>query len=123
MNVRRPSPLAILALLGVLLFTSLMITILVSMAIWPGEAKLTAPLFCDDARPDAYVVSDTYSYRPGEQTINFTLYCVGPRGDFEEIGWMAPTLALWAGHTAILLVVGVTGVALSARRRAARAPT
>lgn len=119
MSARRPGLFGVVALLLVLLFTSLMITIVVSMAIWPGEATLTAPIFCDDARPDPFVVRDTYNVRPGETSMNFTLYCVGERGDADEIGWMAPTLALWAGHTALLLVIAVVAVAIVASRRRA----
>ena len=123
MSARRPSALAVVVLVGVLLFTSLMVTIIVSMAIWPGEATLTAPILCDDARPDAYVVRDTYSYRPGETSMTFTLYCMGPRGDYDEVGWMAPTLVLWVGHTVLIGALGVVLVAVIARRRAAAAPT
>ena len=108
-------------LIGVLLFTSLMVTIVVSMAIWPGEAKLTAPVFCDEARPDAYVVRDTYNVRPGETSMNFTLYCLGERGDFEEVGWMAPTLVLWAGHTVVLLALVILAIVLARMRRSRRA--
>lgn len=105
--------------LGVLLFASGMVTILTTMAIWPGEAKLTAPLLCDDARPDPYVVRDTYSVQPGETSMTFTLYCVGPRGDHDEVGWFRPFMVLWAAHTALL--VGLIG-ALVVRRRLRRRP-
>ncbi|QGG96487.1 hypothetical protein [Actinomarinicola tropica] len=122
MSPRRPRPgIWALVLLGVLLFCSLMLTIVVSMAIWPGEAKLTAPLFCDDARPDAYVVRDTYNVRPGETSMNFTLYCVGKRGDFDEVGWLRPTLALWAGHTVLLVLVAVVPLLIGRMRRGRRA--
>lgn len=102
--------------LAVLLFASGMVTILTTMAIWPGEAKLTAPLFCDDARSDPYVVRDTYSVQPGETSMTFTLYCVGPRGDHDEVGWARPFMALWALHTAVLVAV-VGAVAVRRRTR------
>ena len=125
MKASRPGPWAILALLGVVLFTSGMITILLSVAIWPGEAKLTAPLLCDDARPDPFVVRDTYNVQPGETSMTFTLYCVGPRGDYDEVGWMMPSLVLWAAHTVLvvaLVVLVVAWVRMLRGRRAINEP-
>jgi hypothetical protein len=103
-----------LLLLGILAFASLMLTILLALAIWPGEAKLTASMFCDEAHPDAFVVSDTQSYRPGETSTNFTLYCLGPSGEAVNAGWMGPFMALWAAHA--LVIVGLIIVALVVRR-------
>jgi hypothetical protein len=104
--------------LGILLFVSSMTTVLVTVAIWPGEAKLTAPLFCPDDKPDAYVVVDSYSVQPGETSYNFTLNCMGPRGEVEDMGFFWPCAVLTAGHAAlIVLVVGL----LVLRRRSRRA--
>lgn len=97
-------PVSALILLGILAFVSLMVTILLAVAIWPGEAKLTAPLFCDDVA-DPVVVSDTYSVQPGETSTNFTLYCLGPRGEADNVGYMRPFLALWGAHTLIIVVL------------------
>ena len=108
----------LLILLGILAFVSLMLTILLSLAIWPGEAKLTAPIFCDDAHPDAFVVSDTSSVRPGETYTNFTLYCLGPNGEAQNAGWMGPFLALWAGHALLLLGITITFMVVLRLRRA-----
>src|SRR5690606_25840471 len=119
-TIKVPKPVVAVLLVGVLLFASGMVTVITAMAIWPGEAKLTAPLLCDDDRPDPFVVRDTYNVRPGETAMNFTLYCVGERGDFDEIGWMAPTLALWAGHTVILLVMALGVLAIVVARRSSR---
>ena len=107
----------------VLLFTSGMVTILATMAVWPGEAKLTAPLLCDDARSDPFVVRDTYNVRPGETSMTFTLYCVGPRGDHDEIGWFKPFMLLWVLHTVLLvaLLLAVVGRRRVRKRRAAPA--
>lgn len=85
-------------------FAGLMITTIVSIAIWPGEAKLTAPLFCDEQYPDPYVVSDTYT-SGGETTTNYTLYCVGDRGQARDEGFFWPFMALWALHSAVVLVL------------------
>jgi hypothetical protein len=109
-----------LLLIGILAFVSLMLTILLALAIWPGEAKLTAPLFCDDAHPDAFVVSDTQSYRPGETSTNFTLYCVGPSGEAVNAGWMGPFMALWAAHA--LVIIGLLIVLVVVRRLRRRGP-
>ena len=114
-------PVTALIVVGVVVFTSGMVTMLLSMAVWPGEAKLTAPLFCDDARPDPFVVRDTYNVRPGETSMTFSLHCVGPRGDYDEVGWAKPALVLWAAHTGILLVL--VGLIIGVRRRPGDAGT
>jgi hypothetical protein len=122
---RRPGCLAggILGGLAGLAFASSMLTILLAVGIWPGEAKLTAPLLCPDDRPDAFVVADTYSVQPGETTTNFTLYCVGERGDFTDAGFMRPMLLLTAMHAVlILLLVFVVGGLLGARKRRKMTP-
>lgn len=120
-TVKASKPVVALVLVAILLFTSGMVTILMAMAIWPGEAKLTAPLLCDDDRPDPFVVRDTYNVRPGETSMTFSLYCVGPRGDYDEVGWTLPTLVLWAAHTAILLVLLLAVVVRARIRRSRRA--
>ena len=107
--------------LAVLVFASGMATILTTMAIWPGEAKLTAPLFCEDGKPDAFVVVDRSNPAPGETTYNFSLYCMGARGETQEIGWFRPSAVLTLGH-AVLYVALVGGVVLLVRSRARRRP-
>lgn len=106
--------------LGGLIFASFIVTILIAVAIWPGEAKLTAPLLCPDDQPDAFVVTDTYSDGTGETSTNFTLYCVGPDGESTDQGFAIPLLILATGHTAILFVLLVAlgaRSAVKARRR------
>ncbi len=109
----------VLAVVGVLLFCSVMTTVLVSGAIWPGEAKLTAPLFCEDDKPDAFVVVDRSNPAPGETTYNFSLFCMGSRGQTQEVGWFRPSAVLTLGH-AVLIVALVGGVILLIRWRARR---
>lgn len=91
------------------LFAGLMLTVIISIAIWPGEAKLLAPVFCTDARPDAVVVYDTYSPRPGETVTDFSLYCMGPRGDVTNHGWGKVFVALTVFHTGIVLALFALG--------------
>ena len=110
-----------LAAVGVLLFFSVMTTVVVAGAIWPGEAKLTAPLFCEDGKPDAFVVVDRSNPAPGETTYDFSLYCMGARGETQEIGWFRPSAVLTLGH-AVLYVALVGGVVLLVRSRARRRP-
>ena len=110
------------ALLGAL-FAGGMLTILLAVAIWPGEAKLTAPLFCPDDQTDYYVVTDTYSSEPGETSTNFTLYCVGPRGDSTDVGYARPMLALTLFHTAVIVIVFVVLGLLGRARRRRRGPS
>jgi hypothetical protein len=105
---------------GVLLFCSAMITILLAVAIWPGEAKLTAPFLCSEDQPDPFVVVDTYSNEPGETSYNFTLYCVGERGDFTDAGFGGPFFILWGLHTVFLLGLIALFVVYRAIRRRGR---
>jgi hypothetical protein len=106
---------------GILVFVASMMTVLIAVAIWPGEAKLTAPLFCPDDQPDAFVVVDSYSVQPGETSYNFTLYCMGPRGEVTDVGFFLPCLVLTIGHALLVLLV-VGGLVLWLRRRNARRP-
>jgi hypothetical protein len=110
---------AALISLCVLLFVASMLTILLTVAIWPGEAKLTAPFLCPEGQDDAFVVTDTYQTEPGETSTNFTLYCVGPRGDFTDAGFF-PSFAMLTGfHLAlILLLLVLWGVVRRIRRGA-----
>ncbi|MFG1793512.1 hypothetical protein [Nocardia sp. NPDC049149] len=103
----RRSP-RILATLAVILFSTAMLGCILPIAIWPGEAKLTAPLFCSEPYTEPIVVSDTYHDSEGQST-NYSMYCVGERGQYREVGFLRPWLALWALHTALVvgLVVGV----------------
>lgn len=123
MNPRRPTArgcvIGAAALSGVLLFCATMLTVIVTIGIWPGELKLTAPLFCTDTQPDVFVVADTSSVRPGETTTNFTMYCMGPRGDTTNVGFFRPAAALTAGH-AVLVVVVLGLIVVRGSRRAAR---
>jgi len=107
-----------LVVAGILAFVSFIVTVLVTEVIWPGEAKLTAPLFCADDMPDAFVVLDTTSIEPGETSYSHSLYCMGPRGQTEEIGFYRPSVVLAVAHGALVVVlVGV--VVLALRRRGA----
>lgn len=115
---QRPGAGGCLLGLGVLLFAAVMTTVIVTIGIWPGEAKLVAPLLCPDDQPDAFVVSDTYSVQPGETTTNFSLYCMGERGQHTEIGFFVPFVLLTVLHGALILaLVAVLGLRGAARRR------
>lgn len=110
--------------LGIALFVASMMTVIIAVAIWPGEAKLTAPLLCPDDQPDAFVVADTTQVQPGESTTNFTMYCMGERGDVTDRGFALPFAVLTAFHLGLLvLLVGVLSVrgVLRQRRRTAEA--
>ncbi|MFE9789685.1 hypothetical protein ACFYO7_30355 [Nocardia salmonicida] len=79
------------------------LTIIVAVAIWPGEAKLTAPLFCSPPATEPVVVSDTFHDSEGTST-NYTLYCVSDRGVLTDEGFALPMLVLFAAH---VVIVGV----------------
>ena len=102
-----------LGAIGVLVFVSFLLTVILTVAIWPGEMKLTAPLLCPDDKADAYVVVDSVSPTPGETAYNFTLYCMGPRGDVFDAGSLRPVLLLMLGHT-VLIVAAVVLILLPA---------
>lgn len=121
-TARRPSGVAgVIVSLLALLFVGSMLTILLAVAIWPGEVKLVAPLFCSDAQPDAFVVTDTYSTEPGETSTDFTLYCMGPGGDATDHGYFLPFLATMAMNIAVLVVV--IGIVAAIRRLRRRTPS
>lgn len=90
----------------------LLLSCALTIGIWPGEVKLVAPLFCTDAQPDAFVVADTYSPQPGETVTNFSLYCMGPRGDATDHGFLWPftATAMLNGMILLLLVTVPDGL-------------
>jgi hypothetical protein len=101
----------------------LIVSTIVTIAIWPGQVKVVAPFFCTEAQPDAFVVADSYSPRPGETVTNFSLYCMGPRGDATDHGFMKPFLltALVNGIVLTLLLT-LAGLAFRRRRRSRITP-
>ncbi|MDP3971406.1 MAG: hypothetical protein Q8P61_00645, partial [Candidatus Nanopelagicales bacterium] len=78
---------------------------LLSSVIWPGQVAHLAPIFCEDPTSSAMVVSDAFTDGDGTST-NFTLYCVGPRGQTVDAGWLLPFVVLW-GVYSLVLAVGV----------------
>ncbi|WP_405494074.1 hypothetical protein [Nocardia sp. NBC_00511] len=94
-----------------------LLSTIVPVAIWPGEAKLTAPLFCSPPTTQPMVVSDTFHDSEGTST-NYTLYCVGDRGTLTDEGYALPMLVLFAAHVLILTVlVTLTTLVGSIRRK------
>ncbi|WP_227982289.1 hypothetical protein [Nocardia spumae] len=89
------------------------------LAIWPGEARLTAPLFCSPAHPDPMVVSDTFHDSDGT-SVNYTLYCVSARGALTDEGFVLPFLVMFAAHIVVITTVVYLSL-LWARRRSAPA--
>ena len=83
--------------------------VLMGSLVYPGALKWTAGSVCPDDKPDSVVVRDTYSPQPGETTTNFTLYCMGPRGETEDAGFGKPVglLILWGVALACVPVVGL----------------
>ncbi|MEV4125727.1 hypothetical protein [Nocardia sp. NPDC049707] len=76
-------------------------SIVVPVAIWPGEAKLTAPLFCSSPATEPMVVSDTFHDSEGTST-NYTLYCVGDHGILTNEGFALPLLVMLTAHIVIV---------------------
>ena len=69
---------------------------------------------------DPFVVADTHNPHPGETVTNFTLYCMGPRGDATDHGFMGPFLATALLNGIVLLLVAVVLTLLIRRRMRAR---
>lgn len=67
-----------------------------STAVLPGQARVTAPLFCDGPYTDPIVVRDHQG-----KGINFTMYCAGGRGQRHEVGWLWPSLLLGVVYAAV----------------------
>ena len=87
---------------------------LTSSVIWPGQALYLAPVFCEQPTAEAVIVSDTYASGDGTST-DFTLYCIGDRGQTIDEGWLRPFLMLW-GCYAVAIVVLVVVVAIISRK-------
>ena len=68
--------------------------VLMGSLVYPGAMEWTAPWTCPDDQQDTIVVRDTYQTEPGETSTNFTLYCLGERGDFTDAGFGKPMLVL-----------------------------
>ncbi|AHH18532.1 hypothetical protein NONO_c37450 [Nocardia nova SH22a] len=86
------------------------------LALWPGEARLTAPLFCTPSHHEPIVVSDTFHDSDGT-SVNFTLYCVGDHGTFTDEGFLRPFLVMFAAH--ILIITAVVFIAIVLTRATA----
>lgn len=96
----------------VLVFVSVIVTIVIAFGIWPGELTLTAPIVCPEDRPDAFVVSDTVSPAPGESSTTYTVICLGPDGEQTNAGLLRPFVLVALAHGALLVGLGVVVVVL-----------
>ena len=99
------------ALLVTLLAAAGLVAFIVLMGslVYPGAMKWTAGSVCPDDKPDTVVVRDTYQTQPGETSTNFTMYCIGPRGETEDVGFGEPVgvLILWAVGATSVVIVGL----------------
>ncbi|MGW5383532.1 hypothetical protein [Nocardia sp. NPDC003963] len=96
-------------------------SIVVPVAIWPGEAKLTAPLFCSAPATEPMVVSDTFHDSEGTST-NYTLYCVGDHGVLTDEGFALPMLVILTAHIVIVTTLVLLATSLAPRTAAVRDP-
>jgi hypothetical protein len=85
------------ALAAVLLGLAVVTLFVVGMSIpiFPGAMKWTASSLCPDGQPDPYVVRTEYSDGDGT-SYNFSLFCMGERGDYHEVGVAAPFVRMFA---------------------------
>jgi hypothetical protein len=100
---------AVFAFVGLIVLGIAAITVSsVGIAIWPGSMKLTASTLCPADQPDPFVVRTTTTDSEGTST-SFSLFCMGDRGDFTEVGSAQPLgllfLYTWAGFTAITVLL------------------
>lgn len=108
---------------GVVLFGAVMLNIMMTIVIWPGEVKLFAGLICDSAHPDLFIVNDSYNPRPGETITTFATYCVGPRGDAYDAGFWRTELVMVGFHLLVVLALLVVLVGVfKLRKRRGGAP-
>lgn len=108
---------------AVLVAVSAFITTML-MVIYPGSFEWTAPVLCPDSRPDPFVVRYESQTRDGT-AVNFTLFCMGERGQFTEVGSWRPLALLMAFVTGamVALVAGLGVLAhLSRHHRPGAAP-
>ncbi|WP_458689051.1 hypothetical protein [Nocardia tengchongensis] len=89
-------------------------SIVLPVAIWPGEAKLTAPLFCSSPATEPMVVSDTFHDSDGTST-NYTLYCVGDHGVLTNEGFALPMLVMLTAHIVIITTLALLAATLLTR--------
>ncbi|MFI6216924.1 hypothetical protein ACIBCD_33420 [Nocardia brasiliensis] len=115
-HIPRRAP-KILATLAAILTGTAILGCLLPIAIWPGEAELTAPLFCAEPFTEPIVVSDTYHDSEGQST-NYSMYCVGERGQYTEVGFLRPWIALWVLHS--LIAIALVGTIRLLRWRPSR---
>lgn len=95
-------------------------TVAMVMVVYPRVLKLTAPGLCPDDMPDAFVVSFTSQAPDGGTSTEISLFCMGERGQFTEIGLAAPYLRLTGAATvglAVLVALLIVQVRLRRRRR------
>ncbi len=104
---------------GIVLALATAFSLIIPIALWPGEMKLVASYVCTNDQPDAMVVSDTTNVRPGETYTQFTMYCVGERGDYTDAGLRRPLTLLGVAHFGVLVLL----VILRKLRRKRRART
>lgn len=117
----------VVALVLAFAFVGVVGSCLITIGIWPGELKLLAPVICSDEQPDAFVVADSYSPQPGETVTNFSLYCMGERGDATDHGFAKPFLMISVVNGVVIvalvtLFVVLVGVGTRGRRRRAAGP-
>ena len=79
--------------------------VLMGTLIFPGAMNWTGSVVCPDDQQTTIVVRDTYQTEPGETSTNFTLYCVGERGQFTDAGFLEPVLWLTVWFAALMLVL------------------
>lgn len=103
---------------GIVLALVSAFSLIIPIALWPGEMKLVASYVCTDDQPDAMVVSDSTNVRPGETYTQFTMYCVGERGDYTDAGLRRPLTLLAVAHFVVLVVLVI--VRKLRRKRRAR---
>lgn len=81
----------------------------VAVVVWPGALRPTAAVLCPEPTPDGVVVQYSEATSEGTGT-SWTLVCLGPDGEVDEVGTAAP-LALYFLGWLLALEAVVLGVA------------
>ncbi|HMG45576.1 MAG TPA: hypothetical protein VK611_29860 [Acidimicrobiales bacterium] len=91
---------------------AILVVLSIGLVVYPGAMRWTAPVLCPDGQSDSYVVRTTVDGAEGTST-SFSLFCLGERGDFTEVGSWRPLGILFAMTYGAVLALIAVGLAIA----------